>query len=385
MKRVLLSLFVSSFIFAQEKSTEVLLPLKNEIKELENKSVKEKKEVNTYEWLSDINLNITQNKNNEDLNTKDYSLSINQEIFNFGGIKSKIDYAQYLFEQQSLKLQMENFEDLNSLYENFINLKINDINIKQNIFNIKNSEIEVEIKTSLYKNGQRDISDLNDAIMKKNSLEDLKMELQLQKVKYINEIKKLSSYEITNLDLPQISLISKENFLENATKKLYASLESNVSKTEYQKTKSSYLPSLKLNASMGIEDSNTKKKDDYYSYGATVSMPISYTFSNDIEYSKLIYLQNRKKEELVKIELEQIYESSFETIKQFENRVNLAQKDIKLYEELLKLNLEEFDAGFKAKEDVETLKNSKEIRNLDIEKYRLNIQKEILYLYFQVI
>lgn len=263
MKRVLLSLFVSSFIFAQEKSTEVLLPLKNEIKELENKSVKEKKEVNTYEWLSDINLNITQNKNNEDLNTKDYSLSINQEIFNFGGIKSKIDYAQYLFEQQSLKLQMENFEDLNSLYENFINLKINDINIKQNIFNIKNSEIEVEIKTSLYKNGQRDISDLNDAIMKKNSLEDLKMELQLQKVKYINEIKKLSSYEITNLDLPQISLISKENFLENATKKLYASLESNVSKTEYQKTKSSYLPSLKLNASMGIEDSNTKKKDDY--------------------------------------------------------------------------------------------------------------------------
>lgn len=114
-------------------------------------------------------------------------------------------------------------------------------------------------------------------------------------------------------------------------------------------------------------------------------MPISYTFSNDIEYSKLIYLQNRKKEELVKIELEQIYESSFETIKQFENRVNLAQKDIKLYEELLKLNLEEFDAGFKAKEDVETLKNSKEIRNLDIEKYRLNIQKEILYLYFQVI
>ena len=75
---------------------------------------------------------------------------------------------------------------------------------------------------------------------------------------------------------------------------------------------------------------------------------------------------------------------SFETIKQYEQRINLAQNDIKLYEELLQLNQEEYAAGFKAIEDVDTLKNSKEIRNLDIEKYKLNIKKEILFLYFQM-
>ena len=66
-------------------------------------------------------------------------------------------------------------------------------------------------------------------------------------------------------------------------------------------------------------------------------MPLSFTFSNDIEYSKLVYLQNRKKEELTSIELEKVYDSSIETIKQFENRINLALNDIKLYEELLEL------------------------------------------------
>ncbi|MDK2084181.1 efflux RND transporter permease subunit [Aliarcobacter butzleri] len=96
-------------------------------------------------------------------------------------------------------------------------------------------------------------------------------------------------------------------------------------------------------------------------------------------------LNFKKKEELTSIELEKVYDSSIETIKQFENRINLALNDIKLYEELLELNQEEFNAGFKADEDVQTLKNSKGIRKLDIEKYKLNIKKELLYIYFQTI
>ncbi len=111
---------------------------------------------------------------------------------------------------------------------------------------------------------------------------------------------------------------------------------------------------------------------------------MSLTSSNDIQHSKLVFLQNKKEEDLTYIKLEKIYETSFETIKQYGQRINLAQNDIKLYEELLQLNQEEYAAGFKAIEDVDTLKNSKEIRNLDIEKYKLNIKKEILFLYFQM-
>ncbi|MCT7912339.1 TolC family protein [Arcobacter lacus] len=385
MKKILYSFLFSSLLFANEKSNEVLMPLKNEIRDLETKSIEEKKEVNKYEWLNDLNISLSQSKDDENIKTKDYSLNLNQKIVDFGGISSQIDYANNLFKQEALKIKMENFEDLNTLYKNFIDLKINDINILQNDLNIKNSEIEVDIKKSQYRNGQSDISDLNDAIMKKNLLEDSKMNLKLNKVIYENDIKKLTSYEINNLSIPSISLISKDIFLEKSTKKLYANLESQVSQNEYKKTKSKYLPALNLTGAVGYQDSTTKKSQDYYNYGASITMPLNYTFSNDIEYSKLVYLQNRKKEELTSIELEKVYDSSIETIKQFENRINLALNDIKLYEELLELNQEEFNAGFKADEDVQTLKNSKEIRKLDIEKYKLNIKKELLNLHFQTI
>ncbi|MCG3679644.1 TolC family protein [Aliarcobacter butzleri] len=385
MKKFLYCFLFSSLLFANEKSNEVLMPLKNEIRDLETKSIEEKKEVNKYEWLNDLNISLSQSKDDENIKTKDYSLNLNQKIVDFGGISSQIDYANNLFKQEALKIKMENFEDLNTLYKNLIDLKINDINILQNDLNIKNSEIEVDIKKSQYRNGQSDISDLNDAIMKKNLLEDSKMNLKLNKVIYENDIKKLTSYEINNLSIPSISLISKDIFLEKSTKKLYANLESQVSQNEYKKTKSKYLPALNLTGAVGYQDSTTKKSQDYYNYGASITMPLNYTFSNDIEYSKLVYLQNRKKEELTSIELEKVYDSSIETIKQFENRINLALNDIKLYEELLELNQEEFNAGFKADEDVQTLKNSKEIRKLDIEKYKLNIKKELLYIYFQTI
>lgn len=385
MKKFLYCFLFSSLLFANEKSNEVLMPLKNEIRDLETKSIEEKKEVNKYEWLNDLNISLSQSKDDENIKTKDYSLNLNQKIVDFGGISSQIDYANNLFKQEALKIKMENFEDLNTLYKNFIDLKINDINILQNDLNIKNSEIEVDIKKSQYRNGQSDISDLNDAIMKKNLLEDSKMNLKLNKVIYENDIKKLTSYELNNLNIPSISLISKDIFLEKSTKKLYANLESQVSQNEYKKTKSKYLPVLNLTGAVGYQDSTTKKSQDYYNYGASITMPLNYTFSNDIEYSKLVYLQNRKKEELTSIELEKVYDSSIETIKQFENRINLALNDIKLYEELLELNQEEFNAGFKADEDVQTLKNSKEIRKLDIEKYKLNIKKELLYIYFQTI
>ena len=162
-------------------------------------------------------------------------------------------------------------------------------------------------------------------------------------------------------------------------------MESKISQTQYQKTKSSYLPSFKINGTAGYNNSDTNDNvDDYYKYGASVSIPLSLTSSNDIQHSKLVFLQNKKEEDLTYIKLEKIYETSYETIKQYEQRINLAQNDIKLYEELLQLNQEEFNAGFKAIEDVETLKNSKEITNLDIEKYKQNIKKEILFLYFQM-
>ncbi len=135
----------------------------------------------------------------------------------------------------------------------------------------------------------------------------------------------------------------------------------------------------------GYNDASKSSLDEYYSYGATISVPISFTVTNDIQHSKLLYLQNKKEEKLTKIRLEKLYDTSFETIKQYNERIKLAQRDINLYNELIELNQEELSAGFKAIEEVTLLKNSKQIRELDIQKYALSLQKEILSLHFKII
>ncbi|MFW2592364.1 TolC family protein, partial [Aliarcobacter butzleri] len=93
MKKFLYCFLFSSLLFANEKSNEVLMPLKNEIRDLETKSIEEKKEVNKYEWLNDLNISLSQSKDDENIKTKDYSLNLNQKLLDFGGISSQIDYA----------------------------------------------------------------------------------------------------------------------------------------------------------------------------------------------------------------------------------------------------------------------------------------------------
>ena len=109
--KFLLLLFTTLTLFAQENLKEVLLPLKNEIKELEIKSIKEKKEINKYEWLDKPTVDFSHSKENESLDSKNYSININQKIADFGGISAQIDYSNYLFKQEALKIEMENLED----------------------------------------------------------------------------------------------------------------------------------------------------------------------------------------------------------------------------------------------------------------------------------
>ena len=113
-------------------------------------------------------------------------------------------------------------------------------------------------------------------------------------------------------------------------------------------------------------------------------MPLSYTASNDIEQTRLDHLISQKELTDELITSTSTYEEAVLTIKNYEERIKLALEDIKLYDELLNVNEEEYKAGYKTIDDVETIQNSKMIRTLDIELYKLNIKKQILSLYFGV-
>jgi len=370
--------------FSSEQTSQVLSDTKQEIIELKQKQIEQKEQYNKYDWLSDINLNGSIKKDQDSDTTRDFNLSISQNIYKFGGITSQIDYAKQLKKMESLSLNISTKEDLDTIFSTLLDAKINEINLEQNKLNLLNSEIDIRSKKSEYKAGELGISDLNDAIMTKNTLSDTQKELALAKLVNINIIKKYTSKNYKNIEIPSVKLMSKEIYLQNATSINYIKAENEVNNSLYEIKKSDYLPSLAVTGQYGYQDSSTIDGDDYYNYGLNLSMPLSHTSSNDIEQTKLDYLISKKELNDEKVSSEAIYDEKVLTIKSYEERILLTQNDIKLYDELLEVNEEEYKAGYKTIDDVDTIRNSKMIRALDIKLYKLNIQKQILELYFNI-
>lgn len=370
-------------LFAFSSESEILSDTKQKIIELKQKQIEQKEQSNKYDWVSDVNLNASVYKDEDNTKTNDYYLSISQEIFNFGGISSQIDYSSQLKRMESLNLDISTKNDLNTLFSLLIDIKTNDISLEQNLLNLKNSEIDIRNKQSQYKAGQLDISDLNDAIMKRNELSDTQKKIDLSKLVNINNVKKYTSKKYKEIDIPNVKLMDKDLYMQNATSINYAKLDIKVNDSLYKIKKSDYLPSLAITGKYGYEDNALTNAADYYKYGLELSMPLSFTASSEIEQTKLDQLISQQKLNDEIISSEASYEEAVLNIKSYEDRINLALKDIKLYDELLGVNEEEYKAGYKTIDDVETLKNSKLIRALDIKSYKLNIQKEILNLYFK--
>jgi len=384
MKRLFALTLLPIIAFCNE--SEVLSNTKQEIINLKQKQIKEEEKSNKYDWVSDIDLSGSITKDDDDLTTKNYSLSLSQEIFNFGGITSQMQYAEQLKKLNNLDLDISTKDDLNTLFSYLIDIKIDDINLKQNILNIENSLIEIRHKKSEYKAGQLDISDLNDAIMTKNELSDTQKELKLSKLVNINSVKKYTSRDYNDIKIPDVKLMSKDIFLKNATSIGYAKLDVDVNRSLYKIKKSDYLPSLSVTGDYGYYDydSSSYTSGEYYDYGLKLSIPFNLTSTNDIEQKRLDYLISQQELMDEKISSESTYDEAVLTIKSYQDRIKLAQDDIKLYDELLVENEEEYKAGYKTIDDVETIKNSKLIRELDIKIYELNIQKEIINLYFKI-
>lgn len=368
--------------FANE--SQILSDTKQEIIKLKQKQIKEKQKDNKYDWISDANINASIQKDEDDSTSKDYNISISQDIFKFGGITSQIDYANQLKKMESLDLDISTKEDLSTLFSYLVDVKINDISLEQNKLYLLNSQIDIRSKQSEYKAGELGISDLNEAIMTKNELSDTQKELNLTKLVNINSIKEYTNKSYKEIEIPDVKLMSKDIYLENASSVNYVKLDIDVNNSLYKIKKSDYLPTLALTGQYGYQDSSSIEGDDYYNYGLNISMPLSYTASNDIEQTKLDYLISQKELSQELTSSKATYDEVVLSIKSYEDRINLALNDIKLYSQLLEVNEEEYKAGYKTLDDVETIKNSKMIRELDIKSYKLNIQKQILKLYFKV-
>lgn len=373
---------ISLNLFASDDS--LLRVNKQEIIKAQQKEIEANYQKIKYDWISPINLSSSYTKSDtQDDLVSDSSISLNQDVFRSGGIFYKIDYANIKLKNSLTSLALENTSLYKELFTGLLQLKKLQLLEKQTHFNLLNAEIEVFLKTQQYKTGALDITELNRALRDKNSISKSELTAKQAIVEQEIALKKLTNRELNGIEIPKFELITKEQYEESNYKLLVANLNTELSDKQYKITRSSYLPTVSLNAAYGYQDNpNIDFNDDYYRYGVKLSMPLSFNYYSTLQESKAVYLQERLNIVENKIDAMSLYDAAISKIDNYEKYKLITQDNIKLYTKLIEIVQKALKSGMKTGYDLKTLQNTKQVDELELEISDINIQLELAGLIF---
>lgn len=366
--------------------------LKNELLNLKRQKILKDMDIEENSWISPatISASFEKNKDSTDALSENQRISASwsQDIFRSGGIQALIDKAKASGKADLIGIDMERSQYLKDIFTYLSKMKRDELVVEQNKLTLQNSEIDLIIIKKQYEVGNKDITDLNRAILDKDNARTTLIISQNTLQSYITELKKLiGENDIANIQIPAIPLITKNEYLvRNMELEQYSALVQRDIAAQ-QVTKSSYLPKLTLNGSVGYnkyEGNNIGYDGDSYSYGVTLSMPIDYNAENSIESSQLQLLQTKTSLMDRKAEIEEEYDNSIVNIKTYKQKINVAKEMKKIYKSLYKTTKAQSATGFKTNYDAEYIKNSLTIQDLEIKIQEYNILIEKIALYFNL-
>jgi len=328
------------------------------------------------DWVNPITYKYIYN-NGENYDTQKSFISISQPIFKSGGIYSAIKYAYSVEKYSKTSIDTEKKElikqALNLLFQiNKIDITIN----KQKLF-VDNAILDVNRKKEQVFNGILDSSFLDNSILDLNNKKNSLIDLEYQKTELINNFSNISSKEYSSITLPALSLITKDKFIEN---NIYLKKQKEDISNSYwlkRMTTASYLPTINLTAdySKYHENDGNPALQDTTNYGFNITIPLDIKYSNQIQSTKIAYLQKKASLKDKNIQEVNLYKNSIAKIDSLDKKIKIAKDDVKLYDSLLTQMQEQLTVGLKTLSDVQTMENSKKIKALDIKS--LNIEKQI--------
>ena len=351
---------------------------------------KEKNSENTSKLIKEVINPITYKYSHDysdTANTISSSIGISQPIFKSGGIYSAIKYANYLEEYSEININIKKKDLIKEATKILFSLNKIDLSIQQQKILIKNALIDVNRKKEQVLNGLLDTSYLDKSLIQKNKSKSTLIDLYFKKDELINTLTNISNKTYKELELPVLSLISKNEFINNNL--LIKQNKANINKnTSYKNTiRSKYLPSVNVYYNY-IKYHDTDNQDNRFKdgdkYGFNITVPFYFSTFNDIEKEKInIRLSKLELEKSITKE-NNLYKISLSKLKSLDAKIDLAKEDYELYDSLLKIIIEEKDAQIKTQSDVDTLKNSQTIRALDIIIFNFDKQIILLDLYSKI-
>ena len=345
-------------------------------------------------WIAPLNLNYTYSKSDpyDNKQTQENAgIYMDQAIFKSGGIYYGIKYAQASRKYGNYSVDVSKRTVVKDAVSLLMQIKQTSLKeIKQEL-QISNSQISLDQKKEHYLNGQLDSGFLNNAIIEKNVVTQTLYDIKTNKERLISKFKAISDMPYNQLSIPYLKDLTQDEFIDNNI--VLSMNESERERNGYNKnvTIAKYLPSVNFVAGYNWQKSQNQsffsgsgtvsQETSYYNYGIKANLPLDINTFRDIEVSKLDYLKSQLVVEDNKRELIAIYEQVMQNIENLENKKVLSKENSDLYEALLAETTDLYNAGYKTKYDVDLLKNSLEIQNLDVQIYEIDKQLELLTLY----
>ncbi len=352
--------------------------------ELSKEQIEEDSSKLKKDWINPITYQYSNNLGEED-KTKRSLISINQPIFQSGGIYKAIKYADSSYDYASLELDQQKKELVKNALNLLYKIEKTNLNIQKAKYTLENAKIDVNRKKEQVLNGFLDASYLDDSLLTLNNTKHNLVDLKYQKEELINNFNNISSADYTKFELPVFKLFDEKEFLQNniELKKISADIEKK-GNFSYM-TMAKYLPSVNAyyNYSKYHDNDGNEKfsKENTQAFGLTLNVPFDSRTFNDVQSKKIDYLKSKLNLENSVDDEKTFFKTKLQKIAMLEERLQITKDDLEVYDSILKIINEEKQAQIKTQSDLETLQNSQKIKSLDLKIYEIDKQLELLEMY----
>ena len=388
---LLCSVVAASWMHADELAN-ILSDNKNKIFDYQFENNELESDMLSRSWMNPVKVqyrnSLAEQFMDDTRNTKigSWNVIIDQPIFRSGGIYYGIKYADALRDANSAEIMLQKRTMIANAVSILFNLKKIQLEVQKLHYQIKNDAIDIKQKRDSYDAGVLDSSFLDQAILKKSQDETAQLQLEITQSELIQQFAALSTKDPKDLALPKLTLMSKTQYRVENLELKRDQLRAKQSNYNQKVTWAKYLPAVSLQGQYTDSDinpifSSSGLKEKYYTYGLTVSMPIDVNMFADIEASKVKKLQAAVEAIDRKETVGEEYDWIANSLGILEKKINLAQKDAKVYQNLYRLTKDLAKAGDKTPLDAEVMQNSLQIRNLDQQIYEIEKQLLLLKLY----
>jgi outer membrane protein TolC len=387
--KLLLCSLIFSSLYAQTEAFDEKIISDKRLKnfDLSQEQIKEDSSKLRKDWINPITYQYTNNLGEDD-KTQRSMISINQPIFQSGGIYQAIKYADNSYKYADLDLAQQKKELIKEALNYLYNIEKANLNIQKAKYTLENAKIDVNRKKEQVLNGFLDASFLDDALLTLNTTKNNLVDLKYQKQELINNFNNISSSDYTNFELPTFTIFSEKEFLENNInlKKIEADVDK---KNNYSyMTMAKYLPSVNAYYTYSKyhdTDNNTKySKENDQTFGLTVTVPFDSRTYNDVQSKRIDYLKSKLNLENSLNDEKTFFKSKLQKISMIEERLQITKDDLEVYNSILKIINEEKEAQLKTQSDLDTLQNSQKIKSLDLKIYEIDKQLELLEMYVKL-